>query len=321
MTVAADLLPALRAIPGLTLRENVPLAHLTRFAIGGPADLLVETGDPQAFVAAIRACRASGVQFYIIGDGSNLVASDQGYRGAVLRFVARSLRAEGTCIFADAGASLQELVDFAISQGLAGLETLSGIPGSVGAAVYGNAGAYGHSISERVTGVEFFDGEALRALDNVECRFEYRESLFKRHKNWMILRLDLDLVPGDAAALRRRADEILSVRNDKFPPTMKCAGSIFKNLLVADLPGPVAAGIPSHAIREGKVASAFFLEQVGAKGLTRGGIQVADYHANLIYNAGGGTASDLRAVIADLRSRVQARFGIALEEEVQYLGD
>ena len=311
----------LRAIPGLLLREKVPLATITRFAIGGPADLLVETGDPLAFVAALRACRASTVPFYIIGDGSNLVVSDLGFRGVVLRFEARNLCAEGTHILADAGASLQELVDFAIGRGLEGLETLAGIPGSVGAAVYGNAGAYGHSISERITRVELFDGEELRELDNAGCRFEYRESLFKRHKDWIILRAELELSPGDAVALRGRADEIVKVRNEKFPPTMKCAGSIFKNLLVAELPREVAAAIPVQAIREGKVASAYFLEQVGAKGMRRNGIQVASYHANLIYNDGGGTAADLRALICELHARVRDRFGIELEEEVQYVGE
>ena len=102
---------------------------------------------------------------------------------------------------------------------------------------------------------------------------------------------------------------------------MRCAGSIFKNLLVVNLPSDVVAAIPTQAIREGKVASAYFLDQVGAKGMRRNGIHVADYHANLIYNAGGGTAADLRTIIADLRERVRAQFGIVLEEEVQYLGE
>jgi UDP-N-acetylmuramate dehydrogenase len=315
------LLEPLQAIPGLSLRADAPLADLTRFGIGGPADVLAETSDPHAFVAAIRACRAAGLPFYVIGDGSNLIVSDRGYRGVVLRYAADSLCAEENCIFADAGARLQALVDFSIGRGLAGLEMLTGIPGSVGAAVYGNAGAYGQSIAERVTRVEFFDGDKLAAFTNAQCEFEYRESIFKRHKEWMILRASFELAPGDAAALRARADEIRRVRDEKFPPTMKCAGSIFKNLLVSRLPPAIAAALPTHAVREGKVASAYFLEQVGAKGAHRNGIRVADYHANLIYNAGGGSAADLRALIADLKERVRSRFGIELEEEVQYLGE
>ena len=128
------------------------------------------------------------------------------------------------------------------------------------------------------------------------------------------------LEPADAALLRETAADILKVRNEKFPVTMKCAGSIFKNLLLRDLPPAVAAEVPANAVREGKVPAAWFLEQVGAKGCRRGDIHVAVYHANLVYNAGAGTASDLCALIEDLKARVRARFGMELEEEVQYLG-
>jgi len=130
----------------------------------------------------------------------------------------------------------------------------------------------------------------------------------------------LILEAADSDALRRRADDILKIRNEKFPPTMKCAGSIFKNFLLAELPGEVAAQVPVTAIREGKVPAAYFLEQVGAKGMMRGDIHVAGYHANLIYNAGSGTARDLCDLIDDLKARVRERFGMEVEEEVQYVG-
>ena len=126
--------------------------------------------------------------------------------------------------------------------------------------------------------------------------------------------------PPTPRELRKTADDILKVRNEKFPVTMKCAGSIFKNLLLKELPPAVAAEVPEKVVREGKIPAAWFLEQVGAKGMVRGDIHVADYHANLIYNAGGGTAADLVAVIQELKSRVRARFGIEIEEEVQYVG-
>jgi UDP-N-acetylmuramate dehydrogenase len=132
--------------------------------------------------------------------------------------------------------------------------------------------------------------------------------------------VELALDPADADELRRLSDDILKVRNEKFPVTMKCAGSIFKNLLYDALPPEVACQVPAAAVREGKVPAAWFLEQVGAKGLQRGEIHVADYHANLIYNAGGGTAADLCALIQELKARVRERFGIELEEEVQYVG-
>ena len=310
----------LAEIPNLTVSRGTPLCRYTRFGIGGPADLYAETDNVESFIAALTAAHASGLETMVIGGGTNLIVSDEGFRGIVLRYRADGLRATGNSVSADAGAVLQDLVDFSIARGLKGLETLAGIPGSTGAAVYGNAGAYGHSISERVVEVRFYDGAAVRVFGNEACQFHYRESIFKSHKEWIIFSTELLLEPAEAAVLRQTADDILKVRNEKFPVTMKCAGSIFKNLLLLDLPREAAAAVPAAVVREGKVPAAYFLEQVGAKGIERGQIRVATYHANLIYNAGGGSAADLCALIAELKARVRKQFGIELEEEVQYVG-
>ncbi len=174
-----------------------------------------------------------------------------------------------------------------MARGLKGLETLAGIPGSVGAAVYGNAGAFGHSLSERVFTVRFFDGAVIRSCSKEECQFQYRESVFKRRKDWVIFAVELELEPAPAGELARTAADIVDVRNRKFPPAMKCAGSVFKNLLASQLPPPVLAQVPPATIREGKIPAAWFLEQIGAKGMKTGDIHVADYHANLLYNEAG----------------------------------
>jgi UDP-N-acetylmuramate dehydrogenase len=310
----------LAEIPNLTVFTGVPLSRYTRFGIGGPADLYAETENAEAFIAAFSVARASGMEIVVIGGGTNLIVSDAGFRGIVLRYRGQRLLASNGRVQAEGGAVLQDLVDFVIARGLAGLETLAGIPGSVGAAIYGNAGAYGHSLAERVVKVRFYDGQTVRVFDNEECRFEYRESIFKRHKDWIVFSTELRLDAGDAQFLRATADSILKVRNDKFPVSMKCAGSIFKNLMVKELPTNAVAQVPDSAIREGKVPAAWFLEQVGAKGMLRGDIHVATYHANLIYNAGAGTAADLCALIRELKARVVERFGVELEEEVQYVG-
>jgi UDP-N-acetylmuramate dehydrogenase len=320
MANAAETLAQLAEIPNLTVSADAPLSRYTRFAIGGPADIYAETADVDSFVRALAVARASELDSMVMGGGTNLIVSDAGYRGIMLRFIARSISAAGECVTVDAGAELQELVDFTTARGLQGLETLAGIPGSVGAAVYGNAGAYGHSISERLRAVRFFDGENVRELDNAGCEFRYRESIFKRRKEWIIFSAALAMERAHAAALEKTAGDIVKVRNEKFPVTMKCAGSIFKNLLLAELAPDVAAQIPSSVIREGKVPAAYFLEQVGAKGMQRGDIHVAAYHANLIYNAGAGTAASLCALIGELKQRVRERYGLELEEEVQYVG-
>jgi len=310
----------LAGIPNVSVSEGILLSDRTRFGIGGPAALYVEAASEPAFSAALRIARSSGAGYIVIGAGTNLIVSDEGFDGIVLRFTANQISSDGTLVRAEAGAELQVLVDYCIQHGLRGLETMTGIPGSVGAAIYGNAGAYGHSIDERVERVRFLDCDMTRSFTASECQFRYRESIFKQRKDWIILGVELRMTPAPAAELRKIADDILKVRLEKYPVSMKCAGSIFKNLILAELPETVRRQIPERVVREGKAPSAYFLEQVGAKGMYRGGMRVADYHANLIYNDGGGTAHDLCALIDELKSRVQARFGLELEEEVQYVG-
>jgi len=310
----------LSQIPDLSISVAEPLSRHTRFGVGGAADVYVETAVESSFIAALLEARASGGDSTVIGSGTNLIVADDGFRGIVLRFTGADISQTGLCVEAQAGAELQQLVDFSIDRGLKGIETMTGIPGAVGAAVYGNAGAYGHSIMERVQQVRFFDGATIRLFTNAECEFHYRESVFKRHKDWVIFSTNLHLDAAPAGELRESAGAILKIRNEKYPPTMKCAGSIFKNLILADLALNVQSQVPARVIREGKVPSAWFLEEVGAKGIKNGDIHVADYHANLIFNAGNGTARQLREVIDDLKSRVDHRFGLLLEEEVQYVG-
>lgn len=296
---------------------NAPLSDYTRFGLGGPADILIDTDNSVEFVEELRSTEGAHI---VLGGGTNLVVSDEGFRGTVLRFSGNGIERNGDSLVAMAGTDLEAVVTRAIAEGLAGIESLMRIPGWVGGAVYGNAGAYGQSIHEVVERVEIFDGVARRWIASQECEFRYRSSGFKRRKDWVILTAEFRLRPGDRSALAARAEEIRATRDAKFPTTMRCAGSIFKNCFFRDLPQRAQDRVPPALIRDGKVPSAFFLEQVGAKGMVNGGIRVADYHANLIYNAGGGKALEVLAVIDDLKRRVQDEFGFAPEEEVQFVG-
>jgi UDP-N-acetylmuramate dehydrogenase len=316
----------LLAIPNLNFYVNASLARHTRFEIGGPARLLADASTETALIETLRAIEQSGWRHTVIGGGTNLIVDDAGFYGAVVRYTARRIEIDGTAVRVEAGAVLQDLVDAAVASGLRGLETMTGIPGWVGGAIYGNAGAYGHSIDERIISVRFFDGshihetQEIREIDNAACEFRYRESIFKRKKDWVILSATLRLDPANADDLRAASESILKIRNAKYPPTMRCAGSIFKNLMLANLPDSAQVRVPNEVVREGKVPSAYFLEQSGAKGMSRGAIKVADYHANLIYNDGGGSSRELLDMIAELKRRVRDQFGIELEEEVQYVG-
>jgi UDP-N-acetylmuramate dehydrogenase len=306
----------LAAIPNLGVLIEEPLSRHTRFGIGGPASLLCDASTEAACIEALGILNAP----MIMGGGTNLVVSDAGFRGVVLRYTGARIERNGTRLRVESGAVLQDVVDASIRFGLKGLETMTGIPGFMGGALYGNAGAYGRSIQELVECVHATDGHGITAFRNEDCRFRYRDSIFKERKKWVILSTELRFTPGEEAALAEKAAGIRAIRDAKYPPTMKCAGSIFKNLLFADLPPAVQAQIPPALVREGKVPSAWFLEQAGVKGMRRGDIQVAEYHANLVYNDGAGTAADLVWVIGELKRRVRERFEFDLEEEVQYAG-
>jgi UDP-N-acetylmuramate dehydrogenase len=320
MLSLAEAKDRLRAIPGLELRQDEPLAPYTRFGLGGKAAVVCVTGSRGAFVDALRTAATIDAPQMVIGGGTNLVVSDDGFDGLVLQFTGSNIQANGTTLTVEAGAVLQDVVDRSIELGFEGLQTMTGIPGFTGGAVYGNAGAYGHSINELVTRVDFARDGRETAFDNAQCGFAYRHSRFKNHKDWVILATELQFRRGDRDALAKAASDIRRVRDAKYPPTMKCAGSIFKNVFFATLPPETQGLIPPNLIRDGKVPSAFFLEQVGAKGIRRGEIQVAEYHANLIYNDGNGRTADLLAVIQDLKKQVRERFAFDIEEEVQYVG-
>ena len=311
---------ALAAIAGVRVHRNVSLATLARFAMGGPAAVLAESSDPKVFAAALDMVRASGCPWIVLGGGTNLIAEDAGYPGVILRFRGARMHVRGNTIWVEAGADLEALVDASVDAGLEGLHTMKRIPGWVGGAVYGNAGAYGHSLHEFVEHVQYLEDGRECAATLAECEFAYRHSAFKTHKNRVVIAVQLKLPKGDADALRARATEIQRTRDAKFPPTMRCAGSIFKNFLAAQLPPDALARVPQKSIIEGKVPSAWFLEQVGAKGMQRGGIQVAGYHANLIYNDGQGTSADFKLLVGELKKRVWEAFGVVCEEEVQYVG-
>ncbi len=309
----------LQKIPGVKLVHQAPLDRYTRFGIGGKARVLADADNEQALAEAVKALKASGEPFTVIGGGTNLVVSDEGFPGVVLRYTCPAIDIDGITVHAAAGVVLQHLTDLTVARGLRGLETMTGIPGWVGGAIYGNAGAYGHSIHERVKSVRYFDGTGIHELGNSACQFRYRESVFKLRKDWIVLSVTLDLDAADAAELSATATGILNIRNEKYPPTMRCAGSIFKNLMLNDLPAAVRAELPERAVREGKVPSAYFLELAGAKGMVEGGVRVATYHANLIFNEGGGTAAQVRTLIEELKRRVREKFGFELEEEVQFI--
>jgi UDP-N-acetylmuramate dehydrogenase len=301
----------------LTLRRNAPLSPLSTFRIGGYAQYFLSVRSPESLIAIVTNARRSGLPFRILGGGSNVVFPDTLLPGLLLRVRGGGIRDDGNMVTVDAGVTLENVIEWAIMRGLKGLETLSGIPGTIGGAVVGNAGAYGHSIAEVVKKIEVWDGRRRRWIENAQCDFHYRESIFKK-KPWIILQVVLRFGRGDTGELRRTSREIVKIRLKKYKPGLRCPGSFFKNVLVSEVPKRSLALVNPQKIIDGKIPTGYLLEEVGAKGMRIGGIQIASFHANLFINDERGTARDVRKLARILKARVRKQFGIQLEEEVRY---
>ena len=305
------------------MKENVDIRPHTTFGVGGKVRYFVEVSSPRDAPEFIRFAKKNKIPYVVIAGGSNLVFGDGFLNMLVIKIVApinaeNYISVKNNEVVCDAGIRLMDLINFTTSLGLAGLESLSGIPGSVGGALVGNAGAYGQTVSGPLKTVEIFDGKATRMLSKDECGFSYRDSVFKK-KPWLVLSLLFEMKPGDKDELERKSREIIETRNKKYVPGTKCPGSFFKNLLIENIPKTSLKFLPKDRDYYGKVPAWHFLDQVNAKGMTEGGIKIADFHGNLFMNMGGATFQDVYTLAEKLKSLVKEKFGIILEEEVIYI--
>lgn len=292
----------LRAKFGARIRAAMPLAELTSFRIGGPADLFVAVEDESELMHAKAAAYRASVPCFCLGAGTNLLVSDRGMRGLVVRLGDGfgKIKIDGTRVVAGAGAAFGALVQTVVERGLEGLEFGEGIPGTVGGGLVMNAGAFGGEIAKVVTLVHGVTeaGEAI-ALTKDDVKFAYRRTQLPNH--FVITRVDFELAHGDREGLATRVAELKSKRAARQPRGVPNAGSIFKNP-----PGNFA----------GKL-----LEGAGLKGTRLGGAAFSDQHANFIVNLGGAQAAEVRALIEMARNKVQEQSGVWLEPEVRLVGD
>ncbi len=290
---------------GTAPSKNVPLSALSNFGIGGPADLFFEALDEEELARAVSVAFAEKFPFYVIGGGYNLLFDDAGYRGLIIRNRLEGIRREGSCLNVLSGTSLSRVLSTAVAEGLTGLEFLAGIPGTVGGAIYGNAGAYGWSIGDFVRWATILwpDGER-KTVTRENLAFGYRDSVLKK-KPGIVLKAALLCTPGDKAESETRIKEILGRRWAKHPPHgTACAGSYFKN---------------SCSATGARIAAGQLLDQAGARGLSVGDAAVSDVHCNFLVNKGNARAADVLALAAELKDLVERKFGLRLEEEVIYL--
>ncbi len=295
--------PQLEAL-GCAVAVDEPMSRHTSFRIGGEADLFVTVGDSKQLVSATELFREEDVPFFVLGNGSNLLVSDNGIRGAVITLggeFAEISAASGGVISCGAGVSLSKLCGFALEHSLTGLEFAWGIPGSCGGAAFMNAGAYGGEMKDVIESCEHVDARGnVGAFNREELEFGYRHSVYSSG-GYVITRVNLRLADGDKSLIKDKMDDLMNRRKSKQPLEMPSAGSVFKRP-----PGNYAGTL---------------IEQCGLKGLAVGGAMVSQKHAGFIVNTGGATCRDVLELIAQIQERVKNETGVSLECEVKKTGD
>ena len=288
---------------GENIRRQEPMSLHTTFRIGGPADLVVTPGSIQAVADSIRICKETQTPYAVIGNGSNLLVSDTGYRGVIIQ-IGRNLNqvsVNGEEIRAQAGAMLSVIAKTALSESLTGFEFASGIPGTLGGAAVMNAGAYGGEMKDVLTEVTVLTREGeIRMVPAGKLEMGYRTSLAAKN-GWIILEAVLKFQKGDAEAIRGRMEELKMQRVTKQPLDLPSAGSTFKR-------------------PEGYFAGKLIMD-AGLRGFTVGGAQISEKHCGFVVNKGGATAEDVRNLICAVQKKVQEDAGVKLEPEVKFLGE
>ena len=283
------------------IRTQEPMKNHTTFRIGGPADIFAAPKTMEQAAAIIRICREQNYPFYVIGNGSNLLVSDEGYRGLVLQLFRNfnDISLEGEELTVQAGAMLAVIAKRALEAGLTGFEFAAGIPGTIGGAAVMNAGAYGGEMKDVLTEVTVLTAEnEIITVPAEELELSYRHSIIPE-KNWIVLGAKLKLQKGDPEAIRQRMDELKEQRVTKQPLEYPSAGSTFKR-------------------PEGHFAGKL-IQDAGLRGFTVGGAQVSEKHCGFVVNKGDATASDVKQLMDEVRRIVKEQFDVVLEPEVKML--
>ena len=283
--------------------RNEPMKRHTTFRIGGPADYYLCPHSAKEIQKVVEICREEKLPYFILGNGSNLLVSDQGYRGVVIQLWKNvsDIRVEGCLIHAKAGASLAKIAAEALEEGLTGMEFAAGIPGTLGGAVVMNAWAYGGEMKDILKEVLVMDQQGrIFTLEKKDLKLGYRTSAVKE-KGYIVLAAVLELRPGDREEIRKLMEDLKQKRVEKQPLDLPSAGSTFKR-------------------PEGYFAGKLIMD-AGLRGFSVGGAQVSEKHCGFVVNTGGASASDVLTLIREVQKRVREKFGVELETEVKFLGE
>lgn len=305
----------------MQIRENIPLAPLTTFSIGGPAAYFAEAESLEDIQAAYAFAKEKSLPVVVLGGGSNIVAPDEGVGAVVLKIANKGVVREGTTLCVQAGEVLLDVVRHAAGQGLGGLESLAGIPGTVGGAVRGNAGAFGTEVKDVLVFAKVLDVDTgeVKQLDVVECAFAYRTSCFKTTPGLVVLEAAFALTPTEPTRADKKIMQTLAERHKRHIQDIKSAGSFFKNPVVSLELQTMFKQEKGSEAKEGRVPAGWLMDKAGVRGLRVGDAVASEYHTNYFLNAGGATAAEVRELAARAKAAVKAQFGVELEEEAVVL--
>ena len=324
-----------KLLPGL--KKNVSLKNYTTFKIGGPAKYFFEAKKKEDLIGAVITAKKFKLPFFILGGGSNILVSDEGFKGLVIKCQMSNVKCQNQnsklkTIYAESGVRLSNLVQFSLEKSLAGLEWAVGIPGMVGGAILGNAGAFGRSMKDVIQKVEVFDTKTgkVKIFKKKDCQFDYRNSIFKHansatlglrprgmrmrpceYPNLIILSATLQLKNGDRKEIEKKIKKNLEQRKETQPLNFPSAGSVFKN--------PSPAQISKKFVAGKSFSAGELIEKCGLKGKRAGRVKISEKHANFIINLGKGQAKDVIRLINLVKKKVKKKFGIELEEEIEFL--
>lgn len=308
----------------MNIQSQVNLAKHTYFKLGGPADYFVEAKTKEELVEAVRYAIEQKLPYLVLGGGSNVLIGDQGFRGLVIKNRTSSVKIKGfaggvekgkldlkeAIVEADSGVTANYLIRYTLDEGLAGLEDMLGLPGTVGGAVYNNSHHLDKLWGDHLVEVEVLDLEGkIKKYTQKECQFDYDYSVFHKTKE-TILSASFQLKRGDKAKLWEVATEAVKRRSSTQPLGLPSSGCMFKNISLADR---MRLGVPT-------ASAGYLIDKAGLKGLSVGGAKVSDVHANFIVNDGTAKASDVNELVALVRIKVKEKFGVDLIEEVILIG-
>lgn len=301
----------------IRIRENVALAELTTFKIGGTVRYFVEVKTEDELREAFLWAKEHDTASIILASGSNVLVPDEGLDALIIRIVSDTSGFKGKRLSASAGCNLLGLIRAASKRGLGGWEKLAGIPGTIGGAVRGNAGAFGPEIKDFVVAVKTLNAQTgkLRTFSNADCDFSYRHSFFKDNPEWIIMNVELDLTDTNQKKSEKLIQETIAEREKRHLQNVCAAGSFFMNPVVPREIQKLFEKEKGIKSRGGRVPAGWLIEKAGMKGAKVGGAEASHQHPNYIVNTGGASSHDVLTLAQKIKEEVLLRFGVQLEEE------